>query len=623
VSLGFHTLWGAALFGLLVPVIVFYFLKLRRPRLNVPSLVLWRRVLEDRRVNSPFQRFKRNLLLFLQILALVAVVLAAMQPFWRGRERSIARRPVLVDCSASMAARDSDGVSRLDAAKEEVRKIIDGMAPGDELCLISFGRTARRRTGFTDNARVLAGALSALEVEDSPGDIEEALRLADAVSRTASFEEVLLVSDGNVPEEVALELPFAVDFRRLPPAGPNVGITALSARRSSGGAWDVFAMLEASRGARTAATLEVLDGDDEIATEHLTLGEEGWEEGGAPAKRVTVRVEGSKPSALTVRLVPDGPDSLACDNVAYLDLPAARRLGCFVPEGMTAFARALGVIEEVALSSERGAVHDLVVSDAEGDLAVEGRTRLFVGVVPEEIAGAVSVGEGGTSVVDWRRDHPLLAHVELADVVILDRPRMAEGAGEASLEALGYEVIAHGREGPLVLERAEGGRLSFFSLFHSDRSTLPYRLAFPILLKNLVDVAMQRSGIAEARAVRTGVLPAMELAPDTVCEVSGPAGKREEKTGAGGVLAGVAAPKVGRYRIACGRSVRSVGAGLLSTAETSLATVDGIRFREVAVSASSGPLRADKPFWYALALCAFSILLCEWWFFQRRPGGWA
>ncbi len=618
-SLGFHALWGAALFGLLVPVVVFYFLKLRRPRLDVPSLVLWRKVLQDARVNSPFQRFKRNLLLFLQIVALAAVALAAMQPFWRGAEHRVARRPVLVDCSASMAARDSGGVSRLDAAKAEVRKVIDGMGPGDELCLISFGRTARRRTGFTDNARILSSALDGLEVEDSPGDIEEALRLADAVSRTASFEEVLLVSDGNVPEEVALELPFGVDFRRLPPPGPNVGVTALSARRSPGGGWDVFVMLEASIGARTAATLEVMDGDDVIATEHLTLGAEDV----ATAERVTVRVEGAKPSAITVRLAPDAADSLDADNVAYVDLPAARRLGCFVPEGLTAYARALGVIDGVAVSSDRSAFHDLVVSDSEADLAVEGRTRLFVGVVPEDLASAVSVGEGGTSVVDWRREHPLLAHVELADVVVLDRPRSAEGMGEAELERLGYEVIAHGREGPLILERAEGEGLTFFSLFHTDRSTLPYRLAFPILLKNLADVAMQRSGIAEARAVRTGVLPAMALVPETDCAVSGPAGRSTETTDAGGVLAGVAAPKVGRYRIACGGGVRSVGAALLSSSETSLTTVDGIRFREIAVDASSGPLRADRPFWYALALCAFGVLLCEWWFFQRRPGGWA
>ena len=40
--MSFSSLSSAWLFGLLVPLIVFYFLKLRRPRQLVPSLVLWR-----------------------------------------------------------------------------------------------------------------------------------------------------------------------------------------------------------------------------------------------------------------------------------------------------------------------------------------------------------------------------------------------------------------------------------------------------------------------------------------------------------------------------------------------------------------------------------------------------
>jgi hypothetical protein len=59
-------------------------LKLSRPRLQVPSLALWRAVLEDRRVNSPFQRFQRSLLLLLQLMLLCLAVLAAMLPFWSG-----------------------------------------------------------------------------------------------------------------------------------------------------------------------------------------------------------------------------------------------------------------------------------------------------------------------------------------------------------------------------------------------------------------------------------------------------------------------------------------------------------------------------------------------------------
>ena len=107
--MNFSALASAWLFALLVPLIIFYFLKLKRPRQTVSSLVLWRQVLSDQRVNSPFQRFKRNLLLLLQILLLCALTLGAMQPYWPatgGRAQFI---PILIDCSASMAYDENGG----------------------------------------------------------------------------------------------------------------------------------------------------------------------------------------------------------------------------------------------------------------------------------------------------------------------------------------------------------------------------------------------------------------------------------------------------------------------------------------------------------------------------------
>ena len=66
--LKFVNLYGAWFFLALIPLIILYFLKLRRPKLEVPSLVLWQSVVNDQRVNSPFQKFRRNLLLLLQII---------------------------------------------------------------------------------------------------------------------------------------------------------------------------------------------------------------------------------------------------------------------------------------------------------------------------------------------------------------------------------------------------------------------------------------------------------------------------------------------------------------------------------------------------------------------------
>src|SRR5688500_3880684 len=150
--MNFSALSSAWLFLLLIPLIIFYFLKLRRPRQLVSSLVLWRQVLSDQRVNSPFQRFKRNLLLLLQILLLALLALAAMQPFLRREAQRSERLPVLVDVSASMAALDSaNGKSRLEEARQRLRDRIDALSPDQEMCIIAFAKTARKLTGFTNN----------------------------------------------------------------------------------------------------------------------------------------------------------------------------------------------------------------------------------------------------------------------------------------------------------------------------------------------------------------------------------------------------------------------------------------------------------------------------------------
>src|SRR5690348_6453434 len=124
---GFSTPIAAALFGLLVPLIIFYFLKLKRPRLELPSLALWRQVISDQRVNSPFQRFRRNLLLLLQILLLSLLVMAAMQPSWPGDLADAHSLPILIDTTAGRGATDqTSGRTRLDLARQAVNRIIEG-----------------------------------------------------------------------------------------------------------------------------------------------------------------------------------------------------------------------------------------------------------------------------------------------------------------------------------------------------------------------------------------------------------------------------------------------------------------------------------------------------------------
>ena len=135
-------------------VLSLYFLKLKRRELAVPSTLLWRKTLEDIHVNSIWQRLRKNLLLYLQLLFLALLILACLRPGWSGQNRIGERRIYVIDNSASMQATDV-APSRLDLAKKKVRELLSDTAADDVGMVIAFSDRADVRQGFTDRKSVV------------------------------------------------------------------------------------------------------------------------------------------------------------------------------------------------------------------------------------------------------------------------------------------------------------------------------------------------------------------------------------------------------------------------------------------------------------------------------------
>ncbi len=615
---GFSALIHAWWFLLLIPLIIFYFLKLRRPRMEIPSLALWRQVVSDQRVNSPFQKFKRNLLLLFQILLLCALVIGAMQPYLSSGGQHVKNLPVMIDTSASMAALDGPGgKSRLAEAKEKVGKLIDDLLADQQMCLISVNGSARRLTDFTNNKRLLHESLAQLEVSHVPSHLEDGFRLAQALSRAFPIESAMLFSDGNVPQDVELELPFKLSFQRLKTGGPNVGIVDFNARRSRTG-WDVFARIEGSKDSKTLAEYELLQNGQSIKSDSVSI------EGGQ-AERLVFRIATDISVSLELRLKPDGFDSMDSDNVAYLDLPKPRPLAVYCPMEMNSFRNALEIIPDLSLypsGEPTPSAVDLKFADGPLSTGPEARVTFHVGYVPEDLAQLVEIEAGLAEIVDWQRTVPLLQHVQLLDVQIGDQPKLAKGIGERDFELAGYEILAQSRSGPLILERATEGRLDIHLLFHPDRSSLVFRVGFPILIQNATQIALTRAGLLEARARPAGTLPPQKLEPETEYHIAGPHGFAESaRSDKDGFVLGMGAPYVGLYEVTGAAEPQRIGVSLVAASETVLGSIEKLNFPEVSVSATEGAVKSDQPLWTWFAAAGLCLLVLEWWYFQKRPAG--
>ncbi len=175
--------WWAILFLLLLPfaILLLYFLKLKRKPLSVPSTFLWKKSIEDLHVNALFQWLRENVLLLLQILAVLALIYGVMAFHLHGRGGAGKHYILMIDNSASMAATDM-GPSRLDWAKQEALKEIDAASDNDFGMVLEFNSSAAIKQSYTSNRSLLRQAVREIVPTQRPTRIEEALTLADSLA---------------------------------------------------------------------------------------------------------------------------------------------------------------------------------------------------------------------------------------------------------------------------------------------------------------------------------------------------------------------------------------------------------------------------------------------------------
>jgi len=225
---------AALLFALTIPVvIVFYLLKRKRVVKLVSSTLLWQKFLAETQASAPFQKLRRNWLLFLQILLLLLAVLALSRPYFATRAKSSQLRVLILDASASMQATD-ESPSRFEAARKQALDWVASLRDEDKMVVLQAAANTEVKQSETGEKSALRRAIQSCAAVDSPTRLVPALKMAESLTRDRgkdSNPEIHLFSDGAVPDLSEFEnkgLPLV--YHRVGSSADNLGIITLDVR---------------------------------------------------------------------------------------------------------------------------------------------------------------------------------------------------------------------------------------------------------------------------------------------------------------------------------------------------------------------------------------------------------
>lgn len=205
-----------ALLGLLV-ILLLYLLKQRMEPQTVSSTLLWRKALVSWEASHPFQRLRKNLLLWLQLLAVCLLALALMRPVLH---RLGDAPPIFVfDLSASMQA---DG--RLERAKADAVARVEALKADTPVTVITAGAQVRTLASQSTDRRATLATLRELEAENGGADMAQALSLATSIAQEVDGARIVAYSDTDRSEPSA----------SYPSVGGGVDNSALLSLAASG-----------------------------------------------------------------------------------------------------------------------------------------------------------------------------------------------------------------------------------------------------------------------------------------------------------------------------------------------------------------------------------------------------
>lgn len=184
-------------------VVLMYILKQKFEERQIGSIYLWQQVLKDIEVNTPWQKLKKNLLLFLQLLSILFLVFALSDPYLYTKGGMIPNLVIVLDNTGSMNARQG-GETRLAKAKQLAEEMINRSGTKANITLLTVDRGPRVEIGKTTDKGEAISKLKGIKPSNSSGNINDSVTLVRAMVKQYEGDsgyKAVFYTDGPVDTE--------------------------------------------------------------------------------------------------------------------------------------------------------------------------------------------------------------------------------------------------------------------------------------------------------------------------------------------------------------------------------------------------------------------------------------
>lgn len=606
-----------SLAALAIPILLLYMLKLRRKQEQVSSTFLWVQLLREQQANAPWQKLKRNLLLFLQLLILAALVFALARPALKVPVVASGSVIVLLDASASMNATDANP-TRFESGRQAVLDLINGLSPASSLTLILVAEKPQILISAATDKALLKDALKNARVTQGPANWQSAFALAAGAANNST---IVIVSDGGLPQSGLPSLPGEIRFIPIGASQNNLAVSALALRPARTSP-ELFAEVTNYDSSDRTVLLSTYFNDNLIDARQISI------QANSSASLTLDHLSNDSGIYKAVITTPNSQsslnalDSLPLDNTAFavFQSASARRI-LLVSKG--------NLYLEQLLAALPGIQPFRALPAADGTLQIPNdpfNLYIFDGWLPLELPKAnlllinppsnsfFEVGDAYNEFQNMRVNQNTLTNFVDWSNVHIRQAKQIETPPWA-------QTLIESDAGPLVFAGETDGQRIAALAFDLKESDLPLQIAYPILFSNLINYLAPSGAFDSSQSLRVGesltILPPADVeriviaSPSNTAYILSPDRAIFTQTDELGYYA---------VNLLSGNSttVQYFAVNLFNADESNIQPRETIQIGRSTVTPAASAQIGQRELWQWLAALALLILMIEWQVFHRR-----